>query len=99
MQRLKRKAPILVALLLLLVSCRKQQVREQVVYTLWLPYIAHDCSWIAVHADYVQAVVRCEDRILRERFEGQRVIMPGACSTPEPQDYVTEQTPEACYPD
>lgn len=88
-------------LLLALVGCRAVGVETDTTFTVFVPAVAHDCSSVARHGDFVQAVQRCQARVWREHVEQARVLMPGDCATPEPVDYVVELaptgTPAACY--
>lgn len=79
-----------VVALFLLSGCVRAQEVETVVYTVFLPAIQHDCSWIVRDQEYRDAVAVCQARMQVLRVQESRVRMPDDCETPAPEDYCRE---------
>lgn len=94
---------VLLAALLLAASCTQRATEEPATdyptFRVYLPSVMHGCGPKLEWANYVQAVARCSERILRQRVEEHIVIMPDACATPLAEDYlpVPMETPGACF--
>ena len=66
----KRGAVLLSALLL--AGCVHGEVEELLAWRVYVPAVAHDCSWICADVAEREALLRCEAEMVRLRNEGQR---------------------------
>lgn len=93
-ERIERIVPAIVLVVSLSGCGRTTKTIETPGHQVFLPAIRihRDCWWLVQHADYVQAVQRCQARVWREHVEQARVLMPDDCVAPEPEDFVPGPT-------
>lgn len=59
-------------LVLLLAGCVRGEVEEPLSFRVYVPAVAHDCSWICADVAEREALLRCEAEMMRLRNEEQR---------------------------